>query len=167
MKKTTIRDLPISYYKEYLLTIDQFISHSSMIVIIMDKRFCISIPKNLTWSGINLYQGMTCVIKKVQYGDSNQYSKLNFIRLFNNEYYGDEDSYTGTDTCDETNKYYVLLECDIYSSLDTIKKNYRRIIRSYHYDTLASKGLPEDMLDYAQEKAKKLNDAYEHLKKSF
>jgi len=61
-------------------------------------------------------------------------------------------------------KYFEILESSKNDSLDTIKKNYRRLIKEYHYDSIASKGLPEDMLKFAEEKTKELNEAYGAVK---
>lgn len=63
-------------------------------------------------------------------------------------------------------RYYEILESSQNDSLDTIKKNYRRLIREYHYDSIASKGLPQDMLDFAEEKTKELNEAYDAIKRA-
>jgi len=63
-------------------------------------------------------------------------------------------------------KYYEILESSKNDSLDIIKKNYRRLMKEYHYDSIASKGLPEDMLKFAEEKTKELNEAYDAVKKS-
>jgi len=38
-------------------------------------------------------------------------------------------------------------------------------MKEYHYDAIASKGLPEDMLIFAEEKTKELNEAYAEVKK--
>ncbi len=63
-------------------------------------------------------------------------------------------------------RYYEILESSKNDPLDTIKKNYRRLMKEYHYDSIASKGLPEDMLKFAEEKTKELNEAYDAIKKS-
>ena len=63
-------------------------------------------------------------------------------------------------------RYYEILESSKNDTLDTIKKNYRRLMKEYHYDSIASKGLPEDMLKFAEEKTKELNEAYDAIKKS-
>ena len=63
-------------------------------------------------------------------------------------------------------RYYEILEPSKNDTLDTIKKNYRRLMKEYHYDSIASKGLPEDMLKFAEEKTKELNEAYDAIKKS-
>ena len=62
-------------------------------------------------------------------------------------------------------RYYEILESSKNDSLEVIKKNYRRLIKEYHYDSIASKGLPEDMLQFAKEKTQELNEAYDAVKK--
>lgn len=63
-------------------------------------------------------------------------------------------------------KYYEVLESQPTDSMDEIKKNYRRLIREYHYDSIASKDLPEDMLKFAEQKTKDLNEAYSAIKEA-
>lgn len=61
-------------------------------------------------------------------------------------------------------RYYEVLESSRNDSFDRIKKNYRRLVKEYHYDSIASKGLPENMLKFAEEKTKELNEAYAAIK---
>jgi len=61
---------------------------------------------------------------------------------------------------------YEVLESNESDSIDTIKKNYRRLVKQYHYDSMAAKNLPPDMLKFAEDKTKTLNQAYEKIKKS-
>ncbi len=67
-------------------------------------------------------------------------------------------------TVDKMHSYYEELESSPNDSFDIIKKNYRRLMKEYHYDSLISKGLPQDMLDYSEEKTKRLNEAYNAIK---
>jgi len=62
-------------------------------------------------------------------------------------------------------RYYETLESSKNDSLETIKKNYRRLIKEYHYDSIVSKGLPQDMLKFAEIKTQELNEAYAAVKK--
>ena len=48
---------------------------------------------------------------------------------------------------------------------NTIKKNYRRLVREYHTDILSSKDLPQDIIKFAEEKLKLINTAYAKIKK--
>lgn len=62
--------------------------------------------------------------------------------------------------------YYEVLDSKPEDSMEVIKKNYRKLIKEYHYDSIASKNLPKDMLQFAQEKTQKLNEAYNAIKNS-
>jgi len=77
---------------------------------------------------------------------------------FRNEYSGVNGS------VDKMQSYYEELESSSSDSFDVIKKNYRRLMKEHHYDSLISKGLPQDMLDFSQEKTKRLNEAYTAIK---
>ncbi len=61
-------------------------------------------------------------------------------------------------------KYYKVLESKSSDSFDVIKANYRRLIKEYHYDSIASKDLPQEMVKFAEEKTKELNEAYGAIK---
>jgi len=63
-------------------------------------------------------------------------------------------------------KFYETLESQPSDSMEVIKKNYRRLIKEYHYDSIASKDLPEDMLKFAQQKTQELNEAYSAIKEA-
>ena len=60
--------------------------------------------------------------------------------------------------------YYAELECSVGDDMSVVKKSYRRLMKEHHYDSLVSKGLPQDMLKYAEEKSKRLNEAYATIK---
>ena len=72
-------------------------------------------------------------------------------------------SFNGTLTLEEC---YKVLESKSSDSMDIIKKNYRKLVKQYHYDSIISKDLPEDMIKFAEEKSKMINTAYEKIKKS-
>ena len=63
-------------------------------------------------------------------------------------------------------KYYKTLESQPTDSMEVIKKNYRRLVKEYHYDSIASKDLPADMLKFAQQKTQDLNEAYGAIKEA-
>jgi len=65
---------------------------------------------------------------------------------------------------DNLDKYYETLESSKTDSFDVIKKNYRRLIKEYHYDSIASKNLPEKMVKFAEQKTQELNEAYGVIK---
>ena len=60
---------------------------------------------------------------------------------------------------------YGILETAPEDDDATLKKNYRRLASKYHPDKYTSKELPADMLQYAEEKFKDINYAYETIKK--
>ena len=60
--------------------------------------------------------------------------------------------------------YYAELECSPSDDFSVIKKSYRRLMKEHHYDSLVSKGLPKDMLEFSEEKTKRLNEAYAAIK---
>lgn len=55
---------------------------------------------------------------------------------------------------------------EIKLKFETIKKNYRKLAKEYHYDNLYSKELPPELLKIAQEMVKKINLAYEIIKET-
>lgn len=63
-------------------------------------------------------------------------------------------------------EYYAELECSPNDSFDVVKKSYRRLMKEHHYDSLVSKGLPKEMLEFSQEKTKRLNEAYAAIKEA-
>jgi len=60
---------------------------------------------------------------------------------------------------------YDVLKSKKSDDMTTIKKNYRKLVKQYHYDSMASKDLPEEMLKFAEEKTKTINASYEKIKK--
>lgn len=65
----------------------------------------------------------------------------------------------------ETNRFYAVLECRPDDSDETIKSTYRKLVREYHPDTIASKGLPPEFTTFAQKKFVEIQQAYEIIKK--
>lgn len=69
------------------------------------------------------------------------------------------------ESINEYEKYYIILQCPTDASLDDIKKSYRKLSKEYHPDILSSKGLPEDMIKYSQERFNKITEAKDILTK--
>jgi len=46
-----------------------------------------------------------------------------------------------------------------------VKSAHRKLVREYHPDTLQSKGLPEEFMEYANDKMAAINDAWARIKK--
>lgn len=66
----------------------------------------------------------------------------------------------------DINKSYKVLGCNKDSSDKEIKRAYRRAIAKHHPDKIQSQGLPKEFMDFANEQSKKINKAYEVIKKS-
>ncbi|MFW6334587.1 MAG: TerB family tellurite resistance protein [Desulfosalsimonas sp.] len=64
-----------------------------------------------------------------------------------------------------TDKYYAVLGCSPDDDNETIKKCYRKMARDYHPDTIASKGLPEEFVKFANDKFREIQEAYEAIQK--
>ena len=65
----------------------------------------------------------------------------------------------------KNNSYYEILNSKATDDWETIKHNYKELVKQYHYDKLASKNLPKDLLEYAENRLKEINDAFDALKK--
>ncbi len=65
----------------------------------------------------------------------------------------------------EFKDYYKILGISKSASSDDIKKAYRKLAQKYHPDKYLSKELPDDFIELANEKSKKIKDAYEKIKK--
>ena len=68
--------------------------------------------------------------------------------------------FRGTDE----NAYHILGAAPDASD-DDIKHRYRTLVKEYHPDRIASKGLPEEFTRFAQDKFREIQSAYEAIKK--
>ncbi len=62
-------------------------------------------------------------------------------------------------------KYYAVLGVSSNAGDNEIKKAYRKLVSEYHPDKIASKGLPEEFSQFAAEKFREIQDAYEKIRK--
>lgn len=65
----------------------------------------------------------------------------------------------------ESERYYAILGCDANDSDQHIKQQYRKLVSDYHPDKIASKGLPEEFIKFANDKFREIQEAYEVVKK--
>jgi len=63
------------------------------------------------------------------------------------------------------NRYYATLKCDENCSNEEIKKQYRKLVSEYHPDKIASKGLPEEFIKFANDKFVEIQEAYDNIRK--
>jgi hypothetical protein len=77
---------------------------------------------------------------------------------------GSGGAFNQTTSINKMEAYYSELECSPNDDFSVVKKNYRRLMKEHHYDSLVSKGLPKDMLEFSEEKTKRLNEAYAAIK---
>jgi DnaJ like chaperone protein len=82
--------------------------------------------------------------------------------IFNLNSRGSSASYS---TGSSSDKNYSILGCKKTDSSDTIKSAYKKLVKDYHPDTIASKGLPEEFTKFAAEKFREINQAYEEIRK--
>jgi DnaJ like chaperone protein len=87
-------------------------------------------------------------------------SAANIFKFSNSTYLKFKSRYTP-----DSDKYYTILGCSNSDSDDKIKKQYRKLVRDYHPDTIASKGLPEEFVKFANDKFREIQEAYEAVKK--
>lgn len=62
-------------------------------------------------------------------------------------------------------KYYAILGTNSKASDDEIKRQYRKLVKEYHPDKIASKGLPEEFTKLANDKFREIQDAYDAVRK--
>ena len=82
----------------------------------------------------------------------------------NGSYSSGGGAFKQTNSINKMDAYYAELECSPSDDFSVVKKNYRRLMKEHHYDSLVSKGLPKDMLEFSEEKTKRLNEAYAAIK---
>jgi len=61
-------------------------------------------------------------------------------------------------------KYYAILGIHSRASDDEIKRQYRKLVKEYHPDKIASKGLPEEFNKFANDKFREIQDAYDTIR---
>lgn len=66
----------------------------------------------------------------------------------------------------EIQKHYAILGCKEADSVEHIKRRYREMVKKFHPDKIASKGLSEEFMDFATIKFREVEEAYRELVKS-
>ena len=64
------------------------------------------------------------------------------------------------------NKDYQILGCKPEDTSEKIKRSYRELVAKYHPDKIISKELPQDFIDFAAQRFKEVQNAYESVRKN-
>lgn len=95
-----------------------------------------------------------------------EYSSIKNSFTHQQGYYGGQSDYTTRESqSDLVKKYCKVLDVDENANMTDIKKAYRKLVKEYHPDKLASESMPKEYEDFANKKIIEINEAYEYLKK--
>ncbi len=64
----------------------------------------------------------------------------------------------------DADRYYKLLNCSPENSDQEIKANYKRLVKDFHPDTIISKGLPEEFVQFATQRFQEIQEAYDNIR---
>lgn len=64
----------------------------------------------------------------------------------------------------DLNKYYKCLNCTPESSNQEIKSSYKKLVKDFHPDSIISKGLPEEFIDFATDRFREIHEAYSKIR---
>jgi DnaJ like chaperone protein len=62
-------------------------------------------------------------------------------------------------------KYYAILGITRNDTNEAIRTRYRKLVKEYHPDMIASKGLPEEFTKLAEDKFREIQEAYDIIRK--
>lgn len=65
----------------------------------------------------------------------------------------------------DDDKYYTILGTARNDTNETIKTRYRKLVKEYHPDMIASKGLPEEFTKLAEDKFREIQEAYDVVRR--
>ncbi|MBW2429377.1 MAG: TerB family tellurite resistance protein [Deltaproteobacteria bacterium] len=65
----------------------------------------------------------------------------------------------------DLDKYYKILNCTPESSNEEIKANYKKLVKDFHPDTIISKGLPEEFIDFASNRFREIHESYDKIRR--
>ncbi len=64
----------------------------------------------------------------------------------------------------DLNKYFNCLNCTPESSDQEIKSSYKKLVKDFHPDSIISKGLPEEFIDFATDRFRGIHEAYNKIR---
>jgi DnaJ like chaperone protein len=65
----------------------------------------------------------------------------------------------------DLDRYYRSLNCTPDNSDQEIKSSYKKLVKEFHPDTIVSKGLPEEFINFATKRFREIQEAYEKIRK--
>ena len=65
----------------------------------------------------------------------------------------------------DTDRYYKMLDCTPESSISEIKAKYKKLVKEFHPDVIVSKGLPEEFTEFATQRFREIQEAYEVIQR--
>jgi DnaJ like chaperone protein len=64
----------------------------------------------------------------------------------------------------DLDKYYKILNCTPESTNEEIKASYKKLVKDFHPDTIVSKGLPEEFIEFATNRFREIRESYEKIR---
>lgn len=123
-----------------------------------EENIIVKIVHNLNLD-FKIYQNIKNKYTKSE-SNNNQSKEENTTN--DNNFNKNSNAFNGTLSIKEA---FEVLESNETDTNKVIKDKYRRLAKQYHYDSIVSKDLPKDLIDFAEEKLKIINSAYEKVKK--
>ena len=65
---------------------------------------------------------------------------------------------------DDLDKHYKMLNCTPESTNAEIKSNYKKLVKDFHPDIIISKGLPQEFIEFAENRFREIQASYEKVK---
>ncbi|MGD2097300.1 MAG: TerB family tellurite resistance protein [Desulfobacterales bacterium] len=65
---------------------------------------------------------------------------------------------------DDLDKHYKMLNCTPESTNEEIKSNYKKLVKDFHPDVIISKGLPDEFIDFAENRFREIQESYEKIR---
>ncbi len=95
-----------------------------------------------------------------------EYRSIKNIFVQGQSFQGNKESFSKTTSSSYLSKKYAeVLDVNQNASMAEIKKAYRKKVKEYHPDRMASKGMPQDYINFTNKKITEINEAYEYFKK--
>lgn len=146
-------------YKEFTKTIATYFRRKDQIVALAYLFVSIAVSDD------EISQAEDNNIKKIllEFGISDyEYASIKNSFINGGQSYGRRSS--GQSEVDRAKKAYESLGIPESSDMGEIKSAYRKLMKEFHPDKIAAKGMPPEYEEFAKKKSVEINDAYEYLK---